>query len=73
MSATRNKIIIKYIEVLVWNAYYTCTVEPIAFKTFPTCAVKAALCVSATGIEMAWISLQLTLVDICNVESMTII
>jgi len=68
MSATRNKIIIIYKEVLAWNAFYTCTVEPISFKAFPTCAVKAAICISAVGIGAAWICLQFTLIDICNIE-----
>ena len=48
--------------------YCTCTVEPIPFKAFITCAVETAICISAVGIEMAWICVQLTLVDICRLN-----
>ena len=47
---------------------HTCTVEPISFEAFPTCAVKAAICVSAVGIGTAWICLQFTLIDICRMH-----
>ena len=48
---------------------HTCTVEPISFKTFPTCAAEAAICVSAVGIGTAWICLQFTLIDICRIHA----
>ena len=49
---------------------FTFTVEPISFKAFPTCAVKAAHCVSAVGIGTACMYLQFTLIDICQNELM---
>ena len=48
---------------------YTCTVESIAFKAFPTCAVKASIYVGAVGIETACMHLQFTLIDICQNQS----
>ena len=47
---------------------HTCTVEPISFKTLPTCAVEAAICVSAVGIWTACMGLQFTLIDICRMH-----
>ena len=44
----------------------TCTVEPISFKAFPTCAVEASIFVSADGIGTACMYLQFTLIDICK-------
>ena len=47
----------------------TCTVEPISFKAFPTCAVEATICVSAVGIGIARVSLQFALIDICRMHA----
>ena len=49
---------------------HTCTVEAIAFKTLFTCAVEAAICVSAVGIGITCMGLQFTLVDICTIRKM---
>ena len=46
----------------------TCTVEAIAFKTLSTCAVEATICVSAVGIGIACMYLQLTFIDICAIR-----
>ena len=47
---------------------HTCTVEPISFKAFPTCAVEATICVSAVGIGTARVCFQFTLIDICRMH-----
>ena len=57
-----------YIIMHVYNAFCTCTVEPIPFKAFITCAVESALYISAAGIGMTWIHLQFTLIDICRLN-----
>ena len=54
--------------MLVYNAYCTCTVEPIPFKAFITRAVKTAISVSTICIGTAWICLQFTLIDICRLN-----
>jgi len=53
--------------LLLFN--FTCTVESIAFKSSHTCAVEAAIRISAVSIGVAWIYLQFTLLDICRLRS----
>ena len=47
-------VLISYIRIFSSTQLLnTCAVEPITLKASPTCAVEAAICVSAAGIGMA--------------------
>ena len=45
---------------------HTCAINSISFKAFPTCAVEAAIVVSAGGIGMACMCPHFTLINICK-------
>ena len=69
MSETRYETVTIHISrVCTACLFYTCAVESISFEAFPTCAVEAAISVSAVGIGTARIYLQVTLIDICRLN-----
>ena len=50
----------------VVHKQFTCTVDTISFKAFPTCAVEASICITTVGIDIACMCPQFTLIDICK-------